>query len=459
MASIPYSVLIASIVYFLTVLPLGTSYSHPTDGDNRLLSYPRQDPNRKPFQVFDAIGFMNKPDLFPIGLRLLPVLDFYEIVKSDLTPFGKPSETRQSMKYWPSVIPWILREQRPITWKGFWDKKPSAGEYLEGQPNIQRIRESARNLRKVPYQAFYLDIESEQFKQLQNKNQWGEAISILSTIIKEIKQEIPYVSLGYYSLMPSVNYWAPVSLQLEWVTCKQNGKCKNDSGVQWDEWNEKLRAWREKNRYFEELTQHVDMIFPSLYTPYLELCVTVEPGETEQKNSNFFPLHRSLRDRQCLSGNSFPNPVTEWTAWQASRQAWKAYAIANISEARKYHKPVYAFLWPQFHDETKACLEARKKQGDLTSPKILGCKDPGRDGVSTIPGDYWRFQLETVYELADGLVIWDYSKSKDEGGDWNDLTNCKNSSHWWFQTLDFLYDKGLSRLTPFEACKKLAKNS
>jgi hypothetical protein len=39
----------------------------------------------------------------------------------------------------------------------------------------------------------------------------------------------------------------------------------------------------------------------------------------------------------------------------ADRQGWVAYAIAQISEARRKAKgkPVYAFIWPQYHESNQ----------------------------------------------------------------------------------------------------------
>ena len=59
---------------------------------------------------------------------------------------------------------------------------------------------------------------------------------------------------------------------------------------------------------------------------------------------------------------------------------WHVYALKNIEQARQYDKPVIVFLWPEYH---------KKRGGDYF-----------------IDGDYWKFQLETVYKHADGVVIW-----------------------------------------------------
>lgn len=127
--------------------------------------------------------------------------------------------------------------------------------------------------------------------------------------------------------------------------------------------SQERRSWMEENDRIRSLAGAVDALFPSLYTFY--------PDQAE----------------------------------------WKKYAIAQIEEARRHAggKPVYVFLWPQYHD------------GNL----ILG----GR----YLPADYWLLELETAKEYADGIVIW--------GG--RDLKLNKpmiwdESAPWWKITKEFM---------------------
>jgi hypothetical protein len=82
---------------------------------------------------------------------------------------------------------------------------------------------------------------------------------------------------------------------------------------------------------------------------------------------------------------------------------WEKYAIENLKEARKYGKPVYAFLWPMYHD---------------SEPLYAG---------KYIPADFWRFQLETCLKYADGIVIW---------GGWQEPWN--ENAPWWIETKKFM---------------------
>ena len=64
------------------------------------------------------------------------------------------------------------------------------------------------------------------------------------------------------------------------------------------------------------------------------------------------------------------------------RQAWVSSTEQHICEARRLSsKPVYVFLWPEYH-------EGSRYRGEY------------------LTGDYWRLQLETAYRLADGVVIF-----------------------------------------------------
>ena len=129
--------------------------------------------------------------------------------------------------------------------------------------------------------------------------------------------------------------------------------------------NEK-NYWVEQHSRVERLARLVDAIFPSLYT------------STE------------------------------------SREEWKILAEEYIKMSRKLAngKPVYPYIWPQYHP---------------------GYKYKALDFISA---EYWRFQLETVYKFADGAVVW---------GGWNLRENYgpmawDENKDWWVETKKFIND-------------------
>lgn len=88
---------------------------------------------------------------------------------------------------------------------------------------------------------------------------------------------------------------------------------------------------------------------------------------------------------------------------------WALYATRQIQMARMYGKPVYVFIWPQYHDSN-----------ELHAFEFIDKK-------------FWRIQLETAYKYADGVVIW---------GGWDFKRNRKSqwdeNAAWWQETKDFI---------------------
>lgn len=115
--------------------------------------------------------------------------------------------------------------------------------------------------------------------------------------------------------------------------------------------------WQKENEFLRHFAEKVDIIYPSLYTFYKD------------------------------------------------QDGWKKYAKANISEAKRISngKPIYVFLWPQYHD----------------SNKILKGQ--------YIEKEYWEFQLKLAKEYADGVVVW---------GGWQEYWD--NKAPWWQVTKEFI---------------------
>lgn len=124
-----------------------------------------------------------------------------------------------------------------------------------------------------------------------------------------------------------------------------------------DSWE--YQSWQQVNEALAPLAEKVDVMFPYAYTYY--------PDQAE----------------------------------------WVRFATENIKEARRYGKPVYVFLWPQYVDN---------------AGKLAG---------KPVPEDYWKLQLETVRKLADGMVIW---------GGWgpNGPEPWNEDAPWWKVTKRFL---------------------
>ena len=123
------------------------------------------------------------------------------------------------------------------------------------------------------------------------------------------------------------------------------------------------RVWQEENDKLAPIVAKVEALYPSLYT--------------------FYP----------------------------KQEGWVAYARANVAEARRIGggRPVYPFLWPQYHDSAGA----------------IAHHDLG--------ADYWTVQLRTMKESADGFVIWGgWDFDKRARAPWDE------NAGWWQATKKFL---------------------
>lgn len=246
----------------------------------------------RPFVVFDATLYKDKPSLAPYQIRPITLLYESRLFVADQPPAAVPHEDIvRSLAY-------ELRDsQEPVV----------------------------------------LDIERWPLK--------GDEITVRSTVDKFLKvfswfeKEAPRVAFGVYGTVPVPDYWRAIR----------------------DPASAEFQSWQQDNDRLERISDRVDALFPSIYT--------------------FYP----------------------------DRQGWVTYAIAQIAEARRKAKgkPVYAFLWPQYHG----------------SNELLGLRP--------LDQSYWELQLNTVYQHADGVVIW---------GGWgeNGPEPWNEEAPWWQVTKRFM---------------------
>jgi len=115
-----------------------------------------------------------------------------------------------------------------------------------------------------------------------------------------------------------------------------------------------------------------------------------------------------LAERVELAFPSFYTYDKEPAQWLKSVQAKRKEL------GRLYDGPVYPFIWPQYYDHKPA--------------------DPAL-WLKYISGDFWRLQLETVCDIADGVVIWggwDFEKRR--RAKWDE------SAEWWKVTRKFILE-------------------
>ncbi len=247
---------------------------------------------------------------------------------SDVFCFGVFDGTLYKKK--PDLIAYGLKPINIIYGGSFWD----AGKNKENLPSDSRIQKlaiesSAKNIETV------LDVEHWEVSTGRANGKEAENLHKYIAFFGKFKEYARYLNTGFYGVPPIQDYWRAITLPE----------------------SRQYLEWQKENDFLRPLAEKVDILYPSLYTFYLD------------------------------------------------QEGWKKYAKANILEARRISKakPVYVFLWPQYHDSNK---NLRGKYIDQY---------------------YWKMQLDLSRKHADGIVIW---------GGWQEYWN--NDAPWWKVTKEFL---------------------
>lgn len=183
------------------------------------------------------------------------------------------------------------------------------------------------------------------------------AVDDIATAGKQAVRESIEKMVGILRLSKKVNpgvaygYYACVPLREYWAPVQQDA--------------EGLQRWKDANSFLQPIADAADVLCPSIYAFYQD------------------------------------------------RESWVRYAKANLEEAKRLAKgkPVYAYLWPKYHNSNKD------------------------DGKKFIEAEFWRLQLETVRASGvAGLIIWDSRLVVATEADavWDE------TRPWWVETKAFM---------------------
>jgi hypothetical protein len=124
-------------------------------------------------------------------------------------------------------------------------------------------------------------------------------------------------------------------------------------------------------------------------------------GALEQHDSISFKAWQSKNDLLIPLANLVDVIFPSLYTLTSDPKKWQLFAKSNIEQARRYGKPVYPFIWPRFHDSMHGIAR------------------------TFIPNSFMKMEIDTVNQLADGIVIWDYSNKQpwEELNTWNKSTS------------------------------------
>ena len=195
--------------------------------------------------------------------------------------------------------PWNLTEQG-IDWEPlnllthhfYFERVGNA--YDTSAVNLDKLAEGIEQCKRLGYsmQNVCLNIEAWHFRNGEDHEFQYEQFRIITEAYRDA---FPGARFGYYALMPTRNYWAPVKLFMSPL---------NNAHIR------EYGNWQKRNAMFRtdiELAHMVDTIQPSLYMLY-------ESTDEEQE---------------------------------------RRYLKYQVIEAQKYGKPCIYWVWPCFHDSNR----------------------------------------------------------------------------------------------------------
>lgn len=238
---------------------------------------------------------------------------------------------------------------------------PNAVPNVPDEATVVKIVRDASATDPAP--VFFIDIETPEFPfdiRVASREKVDNTIAYVGHLMDVVHSVNPYAKVGVYAV-PLCEYWIPNLYEAALHHLDVDYWRSN-----LDKFSINYQNWLAANAYLAPLAQKADYVFPSLYTFY-----------------------------DYYDGDASP-----------SLDNWQMYANLNIAEARRYGKPVYPFVWPQFHPG-----------------------GPHKD-YSYIPTDYWAREISYVRYYADGMVLWGWGGFLNES--WNE------NFPWWQATLQFL---------------------
>ncbi|CAK0754690.1 exported hypothetical protein [Gammaproteobacteria bacterium] len=264
------------------------------------------------------------------------------------------------------------------------DRNPDKSE----PPNEEGVRQIVAEISKTEASpVIVFDIEGFQHPteiRRDAKSAVDAELAYLNQLVFWAKSTNKSVKVGFFAIMPRVDYWTPNLYRAATENPTDSRWSADTANIQTH-----MKNLMKANAYVAALADKVDFIYPELYTPY-----------------------------DSYKGNPFG----------VNYHGWEQFAAFTISEARKYHKPVYPFVFNGFIDGAATVYRFRKPAFD----PAIGPFPGWRPMSYSCPDGLWSKEIAYLRAHADGMVLWGTGSFLRQT--WNDVAD------WWQETVKNLSD-------------------
>lgn len=149
----------------------------------------------------------------------------------------------------------------------------------------------------------------------------------------------------------------------------------------------------------------------------------IEKYRSNDSTSMVSVFHYGILSKRILDESNVVFPC--FYTHSDDRKEWLnmvKYNLNNLKKINSKNLPVYVFIWPQYNPVPE--------RHDL--------------GYRFIDKEFWRFQLDSLYELCDGVVIWSHHRDSEGKTVFFD-----EKMEWFQETLDFINKNSINNINSF----------
>ncbi|HWL70572.1 MAG TPA: hypothetical protein VNS22_19645 [Geminicoccus sp.] len=176
---------------------------------------------------------------------------------------------------------------------------------------------------------------------------------------------------------------------------------------------------------FVQIIEHMRKLMPKVRLGYYSMVPVRDYWAFQPGREGRLIVYRQKVQQWQKLAEAVDDLYPTLYAYYKDRDGWMRMADGMLAAGQAIGKPMYPFLWPQYHDHNRK-LE-----------------------LALIEGDFWLQQLDKVKDSGcDGAVLWGTIAPERKTPDGKRARlKWDPTAEWWLQTRAFAQDAGLADST------------